>query len=52
MQPLWETVGRFLKKLKIGSSHRGTVEINPTRNHEVTGSVPGLAQWVEDPELL
>ena len=25
---------------------------NPTRNHEVEGLVPGLAQWVKDPELL
>ena len=24
---------------------------NPTRNHEVAGSVPALAQWVNDPEL-
>ena len=25
---------------------------NPTRNYEVEGSLPGLAQWVKDPVLL
>ena len=25
---------------------------NPTRNHEVVGSIPGLSQWVGDPALL
>jgi len=24
---------------------------NPTRNHEVVGSIPGLVQWVGDPAL-
>ena len=25
---------------------------NPTRNHEVVGSIPGLALWVKDRGLL
>ena len=24
---------------------------NPTRNHEVEGSIPGLSQWVKDAAL-
>ena len=24
---------------------------NPTRNREVADSIPGLAQWVKDPDL-
>ena len=30
------------------SSHCGSAETHPTRNQEVTGLIPGLAQWVKD----
>ena len=33
------------------SSRRGTVLTNMTRNHEVAGLIPALAQWVKDPAL-
>ena len=30
------------------SSRRGSV-VNESKNHEGTGLIPGLAQWVKDP---
>ena len=35
-------------KRKKKSSYHGAAERNPTKNHEVVGSIPGLTQWVKD----
>ena len=40
-----------IEKSLSGSFHRGAVETHPTRNYDVGGSTPGLAQWVKDPAL-
>ena len=36
------------KIILLWSSRHGAVETNPTRNHEVVGLIPGLAQGVKD----
>ena len=37
-----------LDKRRNGSSRCGAAEANPTRSHEVAGSIPDLAPWVKD----
>ena len=39
----------FRLRIKISwSSHHGAAETNPTRNHKVVDSIPGLHWWVKD----
>ena len=44
--PHWEVI----KYPKLKNQRKGVpvVATNPTRNHEVLGSIPGLTQWVKD----
>ena len=49
---LFNKTNKSIKKWAMGSSRHGTVETNLTRNSEVAGLIPGLAQWVKVPVLL
>ena len=42
---------KVVKRIDLGVPVMAQGLMNPSRNHEVAGLIPGLAQWVKDPAL-
>ena len=51
VRPLEPSTLKKKKKKRVWSSHRGSAETKPARNHEAAGLIPALDQWVKDPVL-
>ena len=41
----------FINESDLGVPVMAQWLTNPTRNHEIAGSIPGLAQWVGNPAV-